>query len=174
MSRPSWDETWMHVAQAISTRSICVGRAIGAVIVDTSNRIVSTGYNGPPRGFDVDGAKNCREFCPRSRKSQEEKISTVAHSDCYTVHAEANALLFSDRRSYEGGTLYVTSLPCWECAKMIANSGVRRVVFILDRDLDAHRDPDRVIRFIDQCGLDFSFYHPETKPADEWKEKVFK
>lgn len=157
MARQSWDETWMQVAEVISHRSICVGRKIGAVIVDSANRPISSGYNGPPRGFDVDEARDCTAFCPRSKMPTSER--GASYGDCYTIHAEANAIIFADRRTFEGGTLYVTSVPCWECAKIVANSGIRRVVFNLDLDLDAHRKPDRTILFLDQCGLEFTIWN---------------
>lgn len=166
MDRPTWDETWMAVAGVVGARSICTGRKIGAVIVDRSNRLVSSGYNGPPRGFDTQDAMDCRGFCPRAA-IQPPQLRTTTYDDCYTVHAEANAVIFADRRTYEGGTIYVTSTPCWECAKIIANSGAKRVVMNVDWELDRHRDPTKTLLFLDNCGMEFTIMEQTGDPEDE-------
>ena len=85
--------------------------------------------------------------------------------NCVAVHAEINALLFADRSAIEGGTLYVTAMPCWDCARAIANSGVSRVVFPVDWAEDASRDPDRLLKFLDECGLSFTVYEEKTNEA---------
>lgn len=137
----------MNVADVISQRSLCDGRSIGAVIVDPHNRVVSTGYNGQPHGYDTLG-ETCKAWCPRVRSGRR----TLDYSNCISVHAEANALAFADRRSYEGGTLYVTSACCWDCGKLVSNSGIARVVMRI-WSADRHRDPERTIAFMEQCGL---------------------
>lgn len=118
--RPSWDDTWLAVARTVAKRSLCVRRQVGAVIVTAENRPVSTGYNGPPAGMSW--ASNCATFCERANNKIE------GYSNCVAIHAEANALLFASRTQYEGGTIYVTHLCCFDCAKLIANSGLARVV----------------------------------------------
>ena len=118
--RPSWDDTWLAVARAVAKRSLCVRRQVGAVIVTAENRPVSTGYNGPPAGMSW--TSNCATFCERAYNKIE------GHSNCVAIHAEANALLFASRSQYEGGTIYVTHLCCFDCAKLIANSGLARIV----------------------------------------------
>lgn len=120
MTRPSWDETWLRVAEAVAERSRCDRRKVGAVIVTKDNRPVSTGYNGPPAGLKVTGS--CTGFCPRAA----DKAPT--YDNCVAIHAEANALLFAARGQYEGGTMYVNHLCCYDCSKLIANSGLARVV----------------------------------------------
>lgn len=120
MSRPTWDETWMRVAHAVAERSLCSRRKVGAVIVSATNRVVSTGYNGPPAGMAW--ASDCSTFCPRANNKTED------YDNCVAIHAEANALLFAPRDSFEGGTIYVTHICCYSCAKLIANSGLSRVV----------------------------------------------
>ena len=147
MTRPSWDQTWMKVADVIAQRSRCDGRMIGAVIVDTTNRIVSTGYNGAPHGYEVN--EGCKAWCPRMRGNHR----TLDYSNCLSVHAEANAIAFADRRNYEGGSLYVTSACCWDCGKLVANSGIYRVVMRM-WNADRHRDPERTIGFLEECGLE--------------------
>lgn len=146
--RPTWDKTWMDVAWVLADRSVCDGRRIGCVIVDTNNRPVAMGYNGPPSGYQRT-SDSCIDWCPRMLSSDR----TIDYGNCYTIHAEANALIFADRREYEGGTLYVTSAICWDCGKMVANSGIGTVVMFVTEE-DAHRDPERTIEFLEQCGLE--------------------
>ena len=118
--RPSWDDTWLQVAHAIAQRSLCSRRKVGAVVVSATNRVVSTGYNGPPAGLDA--RSSCTNFCLRANNKTED------YDNCVSIHAEANALLFASRDQYEGGTIYVTHICCYGCAKLIANSGLSRVV----------------------------------------------
>jgi dCMP deaminase len=145
--RSSWDETWMNVADAIAARSRCVNRQVGAVIVTRENRPMAVGYNGPPANLFVTG-EYCDSFCPRGGSVNR----GASYSNCVSVHAEVNALLFADRRDYEGGTIYVTSPPCWDCAKVVANSGVSRVVLRVS-GVDGHYDNDVSIDFIRSCGI---------------------
>ena len=115
-----WDRYFLNIAAETATRSNCVRRQHGAVIV-RSRRIRSTGYNGPPSGHghcDV-GA------CPRARS---ESMSGWDHDNCVAIHAEANALLYSSPEEREGATIYITGAPCFGCAKLIANSGISEVV----------------------------------------------
>ena len=118
--RPSWDRTWLNVAQVVAERSTCDRRKVGAVIVTKDNRPVSTGYNGPPAGWK--SSSSCSAFCPRANHK------TPTYDNCVAIHAEANALLFAARNQYEGGTIYVNHLCCFDCSKLIANSGLARVV----------------------------------------------
>ena len=148
MERSTWDQTWWNVAMEIGDRSRCDGRQIGAVIVTAMNRPVSVGYNGPPAGFDTSEGPTCQSFCPRRKTG----LQTHDYNNCISVHAEANALMFADRRDYEGGTLYVTSVPCWDCGKMVANSGLKRVVTRVTSE-DGHRDPAKTLQLLKDCGL---------------------
>jgi dCMP deaminase len=126
----------MNVAVDISMRSRCARRLVGAVIVDDSNRIVATGYNGPP-GEMVLEEGSCLQWCPRAMMGD----AGAGYDNCYSVHAEANAIAFVDRRDRIGGTLYVTSSVCISCAKLISNSGIRRVV-VRAQVGDEHRKPE--------------------------------
>lgn len=146
--RQDWDTTWMRVADAMAGRSKCTNRRVGAVIVDPNNRPVSVGYNGAPAGFNDRQAESCAAYCPRSNNS----ARGVDYANCVSVHAEANALIFADRRDYQGGTIYVTNPCCWDCAKLVANSGLARVVVRIGR-VDAHADYDTALDFIRGCGL---------------------
>jgi dCMP deaminase len=154
MSRREWDDVWWDVALAVASRSRCDGRQIGAVIIAPGNRPVAVGYNGPPAGFPVADGQTCQSFCPRRQTGNQ----TQGYGNCISVHAEANALMFADRREYVGGTLYVTSAPCWDCGKMVANSGIDRVVTFVDEIADAHRKPDLTIHMMEQSGLEVVHY----------------
>jgi dCMP deaminase len=128
--RPSWDEYFMKIAQVASMRSNCIKRKVGAVIV-RDRRIISTGYNGTPRG-----TKNCNEGgCPRCNSFAS---SGTKLDECLCSHAEENSIT---QAAYHGtsvkeGTLYTTFAPCLMCTKMIINSGIVEVVFSLDYPLN--------------------------------------
>lgn len=152
--RPSWDEYFITIAQAVATRADCSRRKVGAVIVK-NNRIVATGYNGAPAG-----RAGCLEgLCPRGRhyavpQNSTEYVNTIetpwyvckcGHTwpcpdaaepgsqyetgpgMCIAVHAEANALLYADRDKCEGATMYLTCSPCQWCYKLIEGAGIVRV-----------------------------------------------
>lgn len=145
--RPSDDETWIEVAKVIAKKSKCSRRQIGSVIVTPSQRIVASGYNGPPAGLPVTGP--CSGWCPRAKDPDN---AGVGYDDCYTVHAEMNAIAYVDRTSIEGGTLYSTSAVCYGCSKVVANCGVLRVVHIVT-EADAHRQPKMAEEFMRWSGL---------------------
>lgn len=127
MQRVSWDEVWVNVARAVAKRSRCCRAQVGAVIVDPTNRIIATGYNGMPAGLPIPTGATCEEFCPRGKLGP--SLETITdYSDCFSTHAEANALMFCDRRDRLGGAIYVTGDTCMHCARLIANSGLTRLV----------------------------------------------
>lgn len=149
------------VAQVMAQRSLCVRDKVGAVIVDANNRIVATGYNGPPTGY-THGGQPCTEWCPRAQAAMEVAALGVPlmphhldslYNDCPSLHAEANALAVCDRSVRVGGTIYVTSHCCMNCAKLIANSGLT-VVNVRPKTLAAHRDPLTTYDFLEKCGID--------------------
>lgn len=146
--RTSWDVMWMQMAHAVASRSRCTRDQVGAVVVSNTNRILSTGYNGPPASMFVEGM--CTNFCLRAQAEEHEL--EPGYTDCPSIHAEANALLFTDREVREGGTVYVSSTVCFTCAKLIANSGLTRVVMSTVRT-DAHRNPHRTIDFLRDCRI---------------------
>lgn len=142
MVRPTWDEVWLDTAHVIAERSLCVRRRVGAIIVTTENRPVSSGYNGPPAGLEY--KISCADFCSRATNK------TPDYNNCVAIHAEANALLFASRSQYEGGTIYVTHLCCFDCAKLIANSGLARVVI---RFQNSNRDITQMLNLLTASGL---------------------
>lgn len=121
--RVSWDEYFMQIADIVKTRSTCLRRQVGAVIVK-DNRMITTGYNGAPSGL-----KHCIELggCERERLH----IPTgQRHELCRALHAEQNAIIQAAKLgiSTEGATIYVTLQPCVICAKMLINAGIVRIV----------------------------------------------
>lgn len=160
----------MQVARDIAQRSLCARDRVGAVIVSATNRIIDTGYNGPPARWTRyvgDGAStnlDCSFWCPRAGANGYDidrtlRVATGLQSDyddCFSLHAEANALMFSERRLREGGTIYVTSGTCGGCAKLVANSGLARAIY--GGDLRPHRDSDRWYGFLRDCGLEVMTY----------------
>jgi len=122
-SRPSWDQYFMDIATQVAARSNCMKRQVAAVIV-SDRRIISTGYNGTPRGV-----KNCNEGgCPRCNGFSESGRNL---EECLCSHGEENAIV---QASYHGiairdATLYTTYSPCLMCSKMIINAGIRKVVY---------------------------------------------
>lgn len=130
VNRPGWDEYFMAIAVAVSARGDCTRRQVGAVIV-RDHRLVGTGYNGAPSG-----RTGCLEgACPRAFKSYAEAApGSGNYDDCIAIHAEANAIIHTRRDDCTGATLYITSVPCTGCAKLIAASGIARVVTPLSAD----------------------------------------
>ena len=153
--RPSIIDTRMEMARTIARRSLCMRDKVGAIITDTTGRIVGEGYNGPPAGFQH-GNQPCNIWCKRSSAALS---PSPDYSDCPSLHAEANALLMSDRSKRLGGTIYVTSHLCFGCAKLIANSGIQGVVIETDRT-DMHRNPHASYAFLLDCGLNVTVYAP--------------
>ena len=121
--RPSWDEYFMSIARVVATRSNCVKRKVAAVIT-RDRRIISTGYNGTPRG-----TRNCNEGgCPRCNAFAE--VGTKL-DECFCSHGEENAITQAAFHgvSVRGGTLYTTFSPCLMCTKMIINAGIEEVAY---------------------------------------------
>ncbi len=121
--RPDWDSYFMDIAEVAARRSNCSRRHVAAVIVK-DRRIISTGYNGTPRGI-----KNCDEGgCPRCGSKTP---SGHGLEECLCCHGEENAIV---QAAYHGisvkdSTLYTTYSPCLLCAKMIINAGIKEVVY---------------------------------------------
>ena len=112
----SWDEYFMGIAMLAAKRSKDPSTQVGACIVSNDNIIISTGYNGMPKGCSDD------EF-PWDRTGEETKYP-------YVVHAELNAILNANGRDLRGSRLYVALFPCNECAKAIIQSGVKEVLYL--------------------------------------------
>ena len=124
MGRIDKENYYLDIAQTVAGRSTCLRRCYGAILVK-SDEIISTGYNGAPRG-----RRNCVDlnYCTREALNIP---SGERYELCRSVHAEANAItkLARSHNNSEGATLYVTASPCIECAKLIIQAGIRRVVY---------------------------------------------
>lgn len=127
---PKWDEYFLTIASAVATRAKCRRRQVGAIIVDSERRLVSSGYNGFPAGIP-----DCLEGnCPRGLTRVGEIPPDSPYTDpngpgfCPATHAELNALLVSTKSS-KGCTIYVTHSPCPDCQRLIASAGIIRVVW---------------------------------------------
>jgi dCMP deaminase len=121
--RPSIDEYFMKMAHLVSERSTCLRRKVGAVIVN-DKRILTSGYNGSPRGF-----AHCEETgCLRKKMKVP---SGERHELCRGVHAEQNAIIQAAGFgvSVKGATMYITNFPCSVCAKIILNAQISEVVY---------------------------------------------
>ncbi len=123
MLRPSWDEYFMRLAYLVSTRATCTRRKVGAVIVK-DRRVLTTGYNGPPKGLahcDVTGCIREDLDIPSGER----------HELCRGLHAEQNAIIQAAVYgvSIKDSTIYVTNHPCVVCAKMIINAEIKEIVY---------------------------------------------
>ena len=123
MNRPDNDEYFMEMAFLVSKRSTCLRRRVGAVIV-RDKHVISTGYNGSPRG-----TKHCEELgCIRQQLNIP---SGTRHELCRGVHAEQNAITQAAYfgTSVANATIYTTTIPCSMCAKILINAGITEVVY---------------------------------------------
>lgn len=121
--RPSWDEYFMTLAHQVATRTTCLRRAVGAVIVK-DKRILATGYNGAPSGV-----RHCAQTgCLREQLGIP---SGQRHELCRALHAEQNAIIQAARHgvNIDGSSIYITTQPCVLCAKMLINAGVKEVLY---------------------------------------------
>ena len=122
-ARPSWDEYFMKIAQEVATRSTCLRRHVGAVIVK-DKRLLATGYNGAPRGI-----RHCLEVgCLRE---QQNVPSGEKHELCRGLHAEQNAVIQAALHGVPiaGSAVFSTHKPCSLCAKILINAGVIEITY---------------------------------------------
>ena len=124
MIRPTWYEYFLSMAKLAQTRSTCLRRQVGAVIIK-DNRVISTGYNGAAKGLphcDTIGCLRVELNIPSGERAEL----------CRAVHAEQNAIVQAAffGLSTEGSTIYVTHQPCIICAKLIIQAGIKRVIYI--------------------------------------------
>lgn len=156
MERISRDQLFLEVSRLVGRRSACLRSQVGAVIVK-DGRIISIGYNGP-----VSGAPQCEPrpshlepYTVEAWKEYRDAHPNMCEGPGCTrsLHAETNAIAFAARAgmAVEGCTLYCTMSPCVNCAKVIINSGIRKVVF-----LDKYRDTTG-IELLERAGVEVSY-----------------
>lgn len=120
VQRPSWDEYFMDLARLAARRATCPVRQVGSVFVDSESKIVlSTGFNGSPRGM-----KHCGAACFEREHGQNQGL-------CKAVHSEANAIASAARMGtkLEGTHLYCTLSPCLNCARLLIQVGVSSITY---------------------------------------------
>ena len=149
LNRPDWDSYFLMIAKVVASRSTCMRRNVGAVLVN-DQQILSTGYNGAPKGII-----HCEEAgCLREKLGIP---SGERHEICRGSHAEINAIA---QAAYAGVAtagcwLYCTHEPCAYCTKALINCGCRRIVYI-------HPYPDRISReIILQSGIEAVCIHDD-------------
>jgi len=147
----TWDEYFMGVAKLSALRSKDPSTQVGACIVSSDNRILSIGYNGAPNGYNDKYFPWDREGVPLETKY------------LYVCHAEMNAILNfrGNKKDLEGAKIYVDLFPCNECAKMIIQSGIKKVIYLSDK----YKDQDNFIaskRLFDMCNVEY-IHLPESK-----------
>ena len=142
MPHISWDEYFMGVAALSAKRSKDPNTQVGACIVNEDKRIVGIGYNGFPRGCEDD-------VFPWGKGN----TNPLDNKYPYVVHAEANCIL-NTTANLKGATLYVTLFPCNECAKLIIQSGIKKLVYMQDK----YRNESSNIasrRMLDAAGIEY-------------------
>ena len=151
--RPSWDDYFMEITQLVKSRSTCIRRKVGSVLVKDKH-ILTTGYNGAPKGVT-----HCiKSGCLR------EKMSIPAgqrHEICRGLHAEQNAIIQAAAHgvNISGADLYSTTLPCLICAKMIINAGICRVFY-------GEGYPDQLAEsFFHEAGIPLTKVSSVTEPG---------
>ena len=156
----SWDEYFMGVAMLAARRSKDPNTQVGACIVSQDNIIISTGYNGMPKGCSDD-------VFPWEREGEQTKYA-------YVVHAELNAILNANGRDLRGSRLYVALFPCNECAKAIIQSGVKEVFYLSDKYADSMSTLASKW-MLDAAGVKYTRLVPRVKEItldfvpEEWK-----
>ncbi len=143
--RPDWDEYFMDVAHAVRQRADCVRRQVGAILVK-DKRIISTGYNGTPRG-----TKNCTEGgCERCNGSEENFPRGMHLDKCACSHAEENAIVQAALHgvSTRDAALYTTNSPCTICSKMLINAGIKKIV------MEGEYPDDLGAKLLEEAGIE--------------------
>ncbi|OQA85751.1 MAG: tRNA-specific adenosine deaminase [bacterium ADurb.Bin236] len=153
IERPSWDDYFMKITHDVATRSTCVRRSVGAIIVK-DKRMLATGYNGAPSGLEHCETRGCLRNSMNIPSGERQEV-------CRGLHAEQNAIIQASQYGFSinGSTMYCTNKPCITCAKMIINAGILKVVFEGDY-------PDQLsIEMLEEAGVRMVKYPgAESKP----------
>jgi len=150
MQRPSWDQYFMDITRLVATRSTCLRRQVGAILVKDRN-ILATGYNGVPSGIshcDVAGCLRERLKVPSGER----------HELCRGLHAEQNAIIQAARHgvNIDGSALYCTTMPCIICTKMLINAGISAIIYA-----EGYAD-DLAREMLAETGITVSHFTPEN------------
>lgn len=142
MPRISRPELFMKIAELLADRSTCSRLRVGAVLVKES-RIISTGYNGAPQDLPHCDDVGC-------------ELEKGTGACIRTVHAEANVIAFAAKSGIatDGATLYTTHAPCYTCAKLLVNAGIKKVIYGKDYRIR------KGLELLDDCGVEFEQFIP--------------
>ncbi|MDR2520107.1 MAG: cytidine/deoxycytidylate deaminase family protein [Eubacteriaceae bacterium] len=151
MDRPTWDEYYIALLGVVKTRSTCLRRQVAAIIVKDS-QIISTGYNGAPKGVF-----HCEQVgCLREKQNVP---SGERHELCRGIHAEQNAIIQAATHGVgiEGAEIYITHSPCMLCSKMLINAGIKKITFVGD-----YPDP-MAMDLLSEAGVAVAKYAPRNE-----------
>jgi len=147
----SWSDYYMAVACLSAQRSKDPHTQVGACIVNEDKKVVGVGYNGMPIGCSDDKL-------PWNRASDDSPLDTKYP---YVCHAEMNAIMNKNSADVKGCTLYATMFPCNECAKLIIQSGIKKVVYM--RDKPDKPEMKAAKRMFDMCNIEYTLFETTTK-----------
>ncbi len=159
--RITWDQYFMGLALLSAQRSKDARTKIGACIVDAHNRIVGIGYNGFPRGCPDDEFPHAR-----GRDEQGNLLRLYDSKHAYVVHAEANAILNSMGRDMQWATLYCAMPTCNECAKLIVQVGIKRVVYLASPTYETRDEFLAAKRMYASAGVVCELYNGPTNTLE--------
>jgi len=114
----SWDDYFFSIAKTVAQKATCPSRKVGAVVIDPeTNHILSTGYNGAPRGTE-----HCTDACANRKSGSDFR-------KCHAVHGELNAIINAAYNGVrlDGAVMYLTTTPCLFCSRAIINAGISEV-----------------------------------------------
>jgi len=157
--RPSWDEYFLKIVEMVGSRGTC-DRFRGGCVITRDKRIIATGYNGSPIG-----TAHCDDVGHEMHTVVNEDGTTSRHC-IRTTHAEQNAICDAARMgtALNGGTLYCKMTPCYTCAKMIINAGIKKVIVSMDYHTGA-----RSKEIFKEAGIDFTLLSDEVKTYADMK-----
>ena len=170
------DCRYLRMARVWAENSYAIRLKVGALIVSKEGSIISDGYNGTPRGFEnvceYSEDKNREPFSNLTDERKRAHLKKISQEGVklitkpYVLHAEANAItkLARSTQSSNGSTLYVTDMPCMECAKLIIQAGIRRVVY---------ERPYRVddgVKLLERAGITVDQIYTEILDSDSGEE----
>lgn len=145
LDRPSWDEYYMEITRVVASRSTCVRRHVGAVIVK-GQRLLCTGYNGAPCGLP-----HCGEPGVGCIRAANQVPSGQRQELCRGLHAEQSAVVQAAMYGVpiQGATIYSTHQPCSACTKILINAGIKRIVY-------QHGYPDKLAeQLVAEAGIEY-------------------
>ena len=154
--RPSWDEYFLAMARVIASRSTCLRRSVGALLV-RDKRILATGYNGAPTNLPHCAEVGCRREQLGIASGERQEI-------CRGLHAEQNAIIQGALHgvSVRGSVLYCTTQPCAICAKMLINAGIERIVY------EGDYADELSLEMLQQAGIELVHVsHPAAAPKGD-------